>query len=312
MPLQPLVVRPPKGPTTKAERVYDLLQRKVEGIPAWVEPGIIVKQGITLFGGEKKIGKSLILGSLARSLVSGEAPFLAPNLSISKKARVLIVDQEVGEYGLQTRMLPMFADLSAEVYKERLWFVSKDFDLSVDTQKGLDCIRRHIDDAEPNVLMLDPVGKLFTCDENDNVAITKIGNSMYKLASAYASSGLSVVLAHHFGKPPKGKQNLEGYDPLDFNNFRGASAWTGFPDTLIACARGEKMGLPHQAWRIDMRIQPRQGEEPPDMHLTVNEHKDFRVRFAKTDRRFVPRLDGKTPGANVETTAGEQKSFALV
>lgn len=310
MTLKPLSTTAPAVRTTKPERVYDLLQRPVEGIPAWVEPAIIVKQGITLFGGEKKIGKSLILGSLARALVSGEAPFLAPTLSVPKKSRVLIIDQEVGEYGLQTRMSPMLEDLPADVYRERLWFVSKDMDLTVDTTKGLDMIRRHIDDAQPNVLILDPIGKLFSCDENDNVAITKIGHSMYRLTKEYAALGLSIVLAHHFGKPPKGKQNLEGYDPLDFNNFRGASAWTGFPDTLIACHRGDRMGTAHQAWRIDMRIQPRQGEEPPDMHLTVNEHKDLRVRYARTDKRFVPRLDK----ADVERppVTGEQKAFVLV
>ena len=48
------------------------------------------------------------------------------------------------------------------------------------------------------------------------------------------------------------------------------------------------------------------------MHLTVNEARDFRVRFAKTDKRFVPRLDGKIPKSDVEPTEAVQKSFALV
>jgi hypothetical protein len=312
MPLQPLFSKSPVARGTKPERVYDLLQRPVEVLPSWVEPSIFVKQGIALFGGEKKIGKSLILGSLSRALVAGESPFLAPNLSVPQKARVLIIDQEVGEHGLQTRMGPMLADLNPDVYRDRLWFVAKDMDLTVDTEKGIDALRKHIYDAEPNVLILDPIGKLFSCDENDNVKIAKIGHTLYRICKEFASTGLSTVICHHFGKPPRGKQNMEGYDPLDFNNFRGASSWTGFADTLIACERGDKLGLPWQAWKITMRIQPRHGEEPPDMHLTVNEHKDFRVRFSQADRRFVPRLDGSIPKANVETTSGHQQSFALV
>jgi len=60
-----------------------------------------------------------------------------------------------------------------------------------------------------------------------------------------------------------------------------------------------------------MRILPRHAEEPPDMHLTVNEKQDFRVRYARTDKRFVPRLD-RLDTKTEAPVIGEQKSFALV
>lgn len=312
MPLQPLGVRPSSRIDTVAPgRFSDLLAREVEKIPSWIEPGIVTKRGICLLGGEAKIGKSLILGSLARALAIGEAPFLAPNLYVPKKCRVLLIDQEVGEYGLQQRTRPMLQDLEPKEYEDNLWYVTKDTSLMLDSSVGVAALSRHIELVQPNVVILDPIGKMFVADENNNVEVAKIGHTLEKLIAKFDHLGLSFLLSHHFGKPPKG-QARDDHDPLEAYNFRGASKWKDFPDTLITVSRGDKMPFPHQAWKVNMRILPRHAEEPPDMHLSVNEAKDFRVRFSQSDKRFVPRLDGHTPKANVETISGRQEAFALV
>lgn len=309
MELKPLGAGVGKTPSVKPGRFSDLIAKEVERIPAWIEPGIVTKHGITLLGGEAKIGKSLILGSLARALAVGEDPFLAPGLSVPQKARVLVVDQEVGEFGLQKRCTPMLADLDFHRYEDRLWYVTKDVNLMLDSSAGVAALTRHIEEVQPNVVILDPIGKMFTFDENNNVEVAKLGHALEKLIAKFHHLGLSFILSHHFGKPPKG-QSKEDHDPLESYNFRGASKWKDFPDTLITVSRGDRMATPHQAWRIDMRILPRHAEEPPDMHLTVNEKQDFRVRYARTDKRFVPRLDK----ADVERppVTGEQKAFVLV
>lgn len=294
------------------QRFSDLLSKEVERVPSWVEPGIITKHGITLLGGEAKIGKSLILGSLSRALAIGEDPFLAPGLSVPQKARVLVVDQEVGEFGLQKRSAPMLADLDVSRYAERLWYVTKDTSLMLDAPAGVSALTKHIERVEPNVVILDPIGKMFTFDENNNVEVAKLGHALEKLIAKFHHLGLSFVLSHHFGKPPKG-QAKEDHDPLESYNFRGASKWKDMPDTLITVARGQRLATPHQAWSIDMRILPRHAEEPPDMHLTVNEKQDFRVRFSRQDRYYVPKLStGASPKDAPVTVTGEQQAFALV
>lgn len=311
MSLKPLIsLASPKKPLIVPGRVSDLLARNLEPLPCWVEPGIVTKRGITLFGGEAKIGKSLILGSLARALTVGEAPFLAPGLSVPKRARVLIVDQEVGEWGLQVRMSPMLADLQYEKYEERLWYVTKDTELMLDTPAGVAVLTRHIEQTQPNIVILDPVGKMFTCDENNNVEIAKLGHTLEKLIAKFDHLGLSFILSHHFGKPPKGRDK-DDHDPLEAYNFRGASKWKDLPDTLITVSRGDRLGTAHQSWRINMKILPRHAEEPPDMHLTVNERKDFRVRFATQQKRAVPDLRPKTV-ADPTSPPLVQTSFPLV
>jgi len=310
-PLKPLIAAPPRQPTIAPGRISDLLSREVERVPSWVEPGIITKRGITVLGGEAKIGKSLILGSLSRALAVGEAPFLSPGLWVPEKCRVLLIDQEVGEWGLQKRMEPTLADISSGSYEDRLWYVTKDTALMLDSAAGVAALTAHIQSVQPNVVILDPIGKMFTFDENNNVEVAKLGHTLEKLIAKFDHLGLSFILSHHFGKPPKGASK-EDHDPLESYNFRGASKWKDFPDTLITVSRGDKMALPHQAWRINMRILPRHAEEPPDMHLTVNEARDFRVRHSLSDRRFVPRLNGAIPKAATEVTPGVQLGFALV
>lgn len=310
MPLPPLVPVVKTG-TMEPQRFSDLLQKEVERVPSWVEPGIVTKHGIILLGGEAKIGKSLILGSLARALATGETPFLAPGLSVPQRARVLVVDQEVGEFGLQKRSAPMLADLEVSRYEERLWYVTKDTSLMLDAPAGVAALTRHIERVQPNVVILDPIGKMFTCSENDNVEVAKLGHTLERLIAKFHHLGLSFILSHHFGKPPKG-QAKEDHDPLESYNFRGASKWKDMPDTLITVARGARLPTPHQAWSIDMRILPRHAEEPPDMHLTVNEHQDFRVRFNRQDKYYVPKLSAAVRKDETPTITGEQRAFPLL
>ena len=155
----------------KVSFVADLLAREVEKVPSWIEPGILPKGGIMVLAGEAKIGKSLILGSLARSLATGEAPFLLDGLAVPASSRVLLIDQEVGEYGLQKRCAPMLQDLTPSTYADKLMYVTKDPELMLDKPAGLRKLWAYVDNAQPNVLILDPVGKMLSESENDAIEV---------------------------------------------------------------------------------------------------------------------------------------------
>ena len=273
-------------------RISDLLSREVERVPSWIEPGILPKGGSMVLAGEAKIGKSLILGSLSRSLATGEAPFLMEGLHTPEKARVLLVDQEVGEYGLQKRCAPMLQDLDPSTYADNLMYVTKDPELMLDTAAGVRTLWEYVANAQPNILILDPVGKMLSESENDAIEVAKVFHTLERLQKDFRHLGLSIILSHHFMKPPRTARDREGFDPLDPYNMRGSGKWKDAPDTLVMVSRGDKLPCPHQAWKIDMRILPRHAEEPPDLHLNVNEFKDFRVRIASQTKRVAPRLGG--------------------
>ena len=274
----------------KVGRISDLLAMEVKRIPSWIEPGILPKGGIMVLAGEAKIGKSLILGSLARSLATGEAPFMLDGLQTPEIARVLLVDQEVGEYGLQKRCGPMLQDLDPLTYAENLMYVTKDPELMLDRAAGIRTLWEYVESAQPNVLILDPVGKMLSESENDAIEVAKVFHTLERLQKDFRHLDLSIILSHHFMKPPRTARDREGFDPLDPYNMRGSGKWKDAPDTLVMVSRGDKLPCPHQAWKIDMRILPRHAEEPPDLHLNVNEYKDFRVRIASVTKRIAPRL----------------------
>ena len=208
------------------------------------------------------------------------------------RAKVLLVDQEVGEYGLQKRCRPMLQDLAPTDYASNLMYVTKDPELMLDQAAGIRTLWEYVESAQPNVLILDPVGKMLSESENDAIEVAKVFHTLERLQKDFRHLGLSIILSHHFMKPPRTARDREGFDPLDPYNMRGSGKWKDAPDTLVMVSRGDKLPCPHQAWKIDMRILPRHAEEPPDLHLNVNEFKDFRVRIASQTKRTAPRLGG--------------------
>jgi RecA-family ATPase len=92
----------------KPARIYDLITRELENVPCWVGGNLLPKRGVLLFGGLEKIGKSFIGLEVARALSTGTPLFGYPDFVVEEKARVLLVEMEVGEYGLQDRTRAVF------------------------------------------------------------------------------------------------------------------------------------------------------------------------------------------------------------
>lgn len=220
---------------------------------------------------------------LARALAIGCQPFDCPHMSIPKPVRVLFIEQELGEYGLQKRVKTIFKNENPRVYGENLWYVSKEPKLKLDTDMGVQAICDVIDECQPQVVIFDPAGKMHTLDENSNSDIEKLFNNVEKIKKRYRSLDLSVILSHHFGKPfvPQGGPNSPTPDPLSPYNFRGASKWFDAPDTLCTLARGRELATEHKSWELKARWTLRQDEGPDDMVLSVNKLNDLRVRYER-------------------------------
>lgn len=231
-----------------------------------------------LFGGPPKIGKTFVATSLARSLSVGERLFESPLFWTPEVARVLLIEQELGEAGLKKRVVPVFRDLEPKKYADNLWYVSKIPELLLDQPDGRKILWDLVEAVQPNVVILDPMGQIHQYDENDNTAVGKLFSHFEQLKADFKKNDLSLVISHHFGKPLRGR-DAESYDPLDPQNFRGSSRWFGNPDTIVTFDRGKNLKTFHTAWELRARFTLRHGEELPDMLLTVNEKQDLRVRY---------------------------------
>lgn len=262
-----------------AARLTDLIRRPPVKYPAWVDPVILPKGGVFLFGGHSKIGKSFQAMEMARAISTGSSLFGYGGFP-THEAKVLMLEREIGEFGLQSRAATIFRGENLDKISDNLWYVSQDPDLSLDTHAGIGRIGDHIDQTGAEVLILDPISHMHSGDENDNSDINTVFTNLEGLRKQFRHRGLAIVIAHHFGKPPTGKF-AENYDHLNFHNFRGASKFFSAPDTICTSWRCEELNLPWEAWRLKVRWVCRQGESPPEMYLTVNQNQDLRVRWER-------------------------------
>ncbi len=270
-------------------RLTDLINRPAVTYPSWIEPVVLPKGGLLVFGGHSKIGKSFQALEMTRALATGSNLFGYGGFK-AQECRVLYLEREIGEFGLQTRSREVFRGEDLSRIADNVWYVSQDPDLNLDTHSGINRIGEHIDSTGANVLILDPVSHMFSVDENDATAMSKVFNNVEQLRKMFRGQGLSVVMAHHFGKPPNGKF-ADGYDHLSFHNFRGSSKFFSAPDTLCTSWRAEELNLGWEAWRLKTRWICRQGESPPEMYLNVNANRDLRVVWERNvaENRVPPR-----------------------
>lgn len=254
----------------------ELLDRTWPDDAFWLEPAILPKGGKMLFGGTAKTGKSFIMLELARALIagSGEHPFGYTGFKTHGRPRVLIYEQEIGERGLQSRASAVFKGMDVE----RLHYVSHDPVYKLDRASGVQRFIADIESFAPNILMLDPISKFHSCDENDATMIGKVLEQLDILIERFRPElNLSVILSHHFGKP-KMDQYGRVIDPLNPYNFRGSSKWYDDADCLVTFYRPPGLVVGKHGWPLVSRWESRHGEMPDVLRLHINEFDDFRVR----------------------------------
>lgn len=233
---------------------------------------------------------SHIMLSMARALTTQEPLFACPRFRVTEPARVLLFEQELGEGGLQRRARMVFNN--AQLQKD-LHYISRNPDISFSTEAGYEVIGNEIAEFKPNVVILDPIGKLYHGDENSAQEVGLLWQKIDKLLRLGSREQMSIVLSHHFGKRVNGDRNREGHDPLDAYNFRGSSKWFDDVDALITVNRLQNLpGIQHQAWRLQMRFELRHEEVPPEMFFTVNLNRDLRVIY---EREVEPPQPVTTP-----------------
>jgi len=255
------------------------MRREIPPEPCWIEPGILPKGGKLLFGGHAKIGKSMVMLQLGADLATGETPFLCPHFKIPHPVKVLLVEKELATLGLQLRTKTAYTSRKVELLEKNFYYSSRDSRLRLDTVEGHKAFMEVIDEIRPDVLLLDPIGKMHTLDENSNSDISELFDVLDRFLNFGKEWGMSLIFSHHFGKPPKDTR-IE-HDPLDPYNFRGASKWFDDPDTLVTLSRVGNLPVDHLAWRLVSRWTTRQSEPPPDLHFTVNANKDLRVLYER-------------------------------
>jgi hypothetical protein len=277
--------------------VVDLISRPLPKSPCWIEPSVLPKGAKMLFGGCAKVGKSMLLLEMARALATGSKPFAAPALSVPVPTKILLLEQEIGPWGLQKRAQTILAGESADMLRENFHGISQVRGFRLDALGASEQLAEWCHKVGANVLFLDPIGKLHTYDENDAGQINRLFNRLDDVLELCKDLGLSIVLSHHFIKPLRDPRFPLTDDQL-FSpyNFRGSSKWYDDPDTLVTVNRlpgeyfGHRSATPgHKWWMVKSKWETRQGGDVPEyMSFSINRDGNLRVVYEEKANEICP------------------------
>lgn len=275
----------PLTPTpVQAERVLDLLKREFTDTPSYIDPMILTKGGTLLLGGEAKVGKSFLMLELCRALTTGTKFLDHPDMYVPRPIRCLYIDPEVGERTNKERILKIFHNENSLIWGDNLWHVSKNLNLQLDNPRGLQYFADLVKDVQPNVLLLDSINFMWHRDENSAMEVGNLFVNLARLKERGQAQEMSIVLAHHFKKPPFGEYAKE-YDYLDEYNFRGSGKWKDGGDTLITMHRYSEVprNKGDEAWKLKLRFLCRHGPSMPEGKFAFNLDGDLRIKYRGED-----------------------------
>lgn len=270
------------------------MNRPIQTAPCWIEPGILPKNGLCVVGGEAKIGKTFnIFSGYAKALACQENLYENPEWIVPQACKVLVIEQELGEYILQKRVQAMYKNSNLKYYSDNLWAISKEPELKLDL--ALEKIKKQLDIIQPNVLILDPISNFHSGNENAAQEVEFLINQLKLLLRDYRELDLSIIFTHHFGKPPAA-QFADEVDRLSPYAFRGSSKWYDAVDTAHTIIKTKTFNRKEGndtfiGWQMKNRFTLRASECPPDFYTEFNKNNDQRVIFSHYQGQPAP---GKT------------------
>lgn len=194
------------------------LQLPLPEVPFYIKDWL-PKQGRALFYGSSKAGKSFLTYQMARCIGAG-VPFLEMPTT---QGRVLLLQFEIGASILQDRLKSTGQDYE-NVY------LGTSFSVKLDTKAGREVVVKALEAVEPDVVILDPLYKVLSGDEDESVDMIKIFDFIDEMIEAF---NCSFVIMHHMGKDTG-------------RGARGTTTLQDYPDACIEvkdvpCKEGKKI-----------------------------------------------------------------------
>ena len=183
-----------------AELLSDFLEKVQPPIEHVVGRGILPVAGKMIMGGPPKSNKSFVMLNMALGLARGTHLFDAryqngqPVFPVYKKNKVLLLEQELGETGVQKRLKQMVASGQINPVGLDFYLKTKDANMRLDTPEGRAVISTEISAVRPDVVFLDPMAKFHLVDEN---SAQHMGAVMRVVDRWIQDFGCAVVIIHH-------------------------------------------------------------------------------------------------------------------
>jgi DNA-binding transcriptional ArsR family regulator len=200
----------------------------------YVVPGFIA-EGLTLFAGKPKIGKSWLLMHAAHAVAEGG--YTLGGISC-EQGDVLYAALEDNLRRVQSRMSKLFGE--EEPWPNNLHFMCEMPRLA---EGGIERIRQWIESAKrPRLVIIDTLAMVRMPNRKDQNSYDADYTAVKDLRALAAAHGVAIVVVHHLRKA----------DADDaFDTVSGTLGLTGAPDTIIVIRR-ETNGVLLQAKGCDI------------------------------------------------------------
>lgn len=207
---------PPKpAPVLNAKRLNEMIFGPIK----YVVPGYIV-EGLTLFAGKPKLGKSWLLLHVAFAVAEGG---LTLGNVQCEPGNVLYAALEDNPRRLKSRLTKLFGP---DNWPARLDFVCEMARL---TEGGLDYIKSWIEGAErPRLVIIDTLAVVRPPNRKEHGTYDADYAAVKELRDLALKYGVAIILVHHLRK-------AEADDPFD--TISGTLGLTGAPDSIMVIQR---------------------------------------------------------------------------
>jgi hypothetical protein len=256
-----------------AEDLNEFITREIERPEPLIEAGILPVESVAVVGGISKLGKSVFVMNMGLSLASDQ-PFLGL-FPVPQPRRVLYVQQEISEASMQERARKMIEHLGRPLPEGNFLLINFK-GLRLDEGRGFDALSKALDLHQPEVVILDPLYKFHSGDENKVQDMAKFFN---KIDQAREKCGTAFVITHHHGKPSQVRK--EGGQLL-----RGSSTIFDYGDSYLILERyGAKKDR-----RAKLTFELRNDDDPDPLILHLNPETLW-FEVGDGDRRKVTEQD---------------------
>ncbi|MDA2916069.1 AAA family ATPase [Nitrospinae bacterium AH_259_B05_G02_I21] len=177
------------------EDVLDFIERQTGQREPLIEGGLLPTKSIAFISGTAKQGKSVLALNMAINLASG-TPFLG-QFHVPIVRKVLYINAEIAEESLRERLKIMLAGNGPHPRKGHLLHLSRR-DIKLDNRDHIARFGRLVERYRPDVVILDPLSKFHSADENSASEMMRLLSGLDTLVQEY---GISLVIVHHHGKP---------------------------------------------------------------------------------------------------------------
>lgn len=215
--------------------------------PFWIQDWL-PKMGKFLLYAPRKSGKSYLSYQMARCIGEG-LPFLGMP---TQQGRVLLLQFELGTAVLQQRIVKDTKKQYPNV------FVGTSFSLKIDDSESKKLLWKAIEAVQPDVLILDPLYKIMSGDENETKDMKAIVEVLDQTISMFKCS---IVIFHHAGKDIS-------------RGARGSSVIEDWVDTALEMKKTSKQGEPLRV-KLTAKALRHAADPTDDMKLEMGEDYEF-------------------------------------